>query len=191
VALFAIGPRQHGRRPRVVDLLLVGAVATLVVAAAVDAARSHRHAAPRPRALTTAAAAHGSAKPLLAATAPVRVALHSSPETSFLPDCRRGRANLWIDPHGPRLVLQRSGAPCHVPALAFHATVRDVGGRVLYRGPALARGGLGAANLAGSEELAAALLPGVLRCDVQGPVRIVVRGGGLVAGGAIHCRGSP
>ena len=99
--------------------------------------------------------------------------------------------SLWIQPDGPRLVLIRSGPPCHLAPLRPEATVRDRTGRLLYRGPALGRRALGGVNLAGSQGISAPLLPGVLQCDVQGPVRIVVRGGGLVAGGAIHCRGSP
>jgi hypothetical protein len=110
---------------------------------------------------------------------------------AFLPNCGRDGTSLWIQPRGPRLVLVRSGPPCHLAPLRPEATVRDQTGRLLYRGPALGRRGLGGVNLAGTQGISAPLLPGVLRCDVQGLVRIVVRGGGLVAGGAIHCRGSP
>jgi hypothetical protein len=177
------------RKPRAVDVVLLGLVGALVTIASVDAVRSHRHA-PRPH-VEGAPVAAAVARTLAPAAAPRRVSLHSSPDMAFLATCRRPGMALWIEPRGPQLVLARSGPPCHLPRLALEATVRNQAGRLLYRGPALRAGELGGVNLAGNQAVSAPLLPGVLRCDVQGPVRIVVRGSGLVAGGAIHCRGSP
>jgi hypothetical protein len=181
------------RKPRPVDLALLGVVGALVTVAAVDAVRSHRHAPPSRvrRARTAPPATAAVVRALQPAAAPARVSLHSSPDMAFLPNCGRDGMGLWIEPSGPRLVLVRSGPPCHLAQLRPQATVRDETGRLLYRGPALGRRGLGGVNLAGSQGISAPLLPGVLRCDVQKPVQIVVRGGGLVTGGAIHCRGSP
>jgi hypothetical protein len=178
------------RKPRTLDLALLGVVAALVTVAAVDAVRSQRHAPPtrvrRARKAPTVAAVIRALQP----ATPARVPLHSSPDMAFLPNCGRDGMGLWIQPDGLRLVLVRSGPPCHLAQLRPEATVRDRTGRLLYRGPALGRRGLGGVNLAGTQGISAPLLPGVLRCDVQKPVQIVVRGGGLVAGGAIHCRGS-
>jgi hypothetical protein len=109
---------------------------------------------------------------------------------AFLPDCRRSRATLAIDSRRRRLVFRRAGGRCHLPPLQFVATVRTPSGRLLYRGPAVAGRRLAGANLAGDAVLSAPLLPGLLQCDVQGPVLVVVRGHGLAAAGAIHCRGS-
>ena len=175
-------------RGRIRDALLFAGVAALVVVAALDSVRAHRpahHAQARDRSSVTRALA---APP---AAAPPLVALRGSPETAFLPDCRRGGGvRLSIEAGGPRLVLRRSGGRCHLPPLHFEATVRNRAGTLLYRGPALAREGLGGANLAGPATLSAPLLPGLLRCDVQAPVWIVVRGAGLSTAGAIRCRGS-
>jgi hypothetical protein len=170
-------------RPRVRDVLLFACVGALGLAAAVDAVRSHQHVrgAPAPR---------RAPAPPPAAAAPPLVALRGSPETAFLPDCRRGDVRLSIESVRRELVLRRSGGRCHLPALRFEATVSDGLGTLLYRGPALARGGFEGANLAGPGTVAAPLLPGLLHCDVQAPLRIVVRGGGLSARGAIRCRGS-
>jgi hypothetical protein len=180
------------RKPRPSDLALLGVVGALVTIAAVDAIRSHRHAPPPPpRAARTVPRVAAVVRALQPAATPARVSLHSSPDMAFLPSCGRDGMSLWIQPSGPTLVLLRSGPPCHLAPLRPEATVRDQTGRILYRGPALGRRGLGGVNLAGSQGISAPLLPGVLRCDVQKPVQIVVRGGGLAAGGTIHCRGSP
>ncbi|HEX6701125.1 MAG TPA: hypothetical protein VF101_10385 [Gaiellaceae bacterium] len=173
-------------RRRVLDLLLVATVLALALAAAVDAIRTHRHAPATPRraAQTTAAPAPARAPPL--------IALRGSPETAFLPDCRRTGVgvSLSIEPRGPLLVLRRTGGRCHLPTLRFAATVRDSRGHLLYRGPALDRHGFPGGSFAGPVKLTADLLPGLLHCDVQGPVGVVVHGAGLSASGTIRCRGS-
>ena len=168
-------------RRRLLDVLLLSAVGALAIAVAVDSVTAHRRARP---------AEAQPARPAPAAAAPPLVALRGSPETAFLPDCRRGAVGLSIELPGQQLVLRRSGGRCHLPALRFEATVHDGLGHLLYRGPAVAREAIPGANLAGPTQLSARLLPGVLRCDVQAPLRIVVRGGGLSAAGAIRCRGS-
>jgi hypothetical protein len=169
-------------RRRLLDVLLLAGVGALAIAVAVDALTPHHRRARAVEART--------APSVPAAAAPPLVALRGSPETAFLPDCRRGAVSLSVEPPGQRLVLRRSGGRCHLSALQFEATVRDAPGNLLYRGPAVARGAFAGANLAGPARLSARLLPGVLRCDVQAPLRIVVRGGGLSAAGAIRCRGS-
>ena len=183
--------RNAGRRPkrRVADVVLFALVAALGLAILGDALRSRldRPGQPPP-AVRQAPPPRATAPPL--ASAPVRVSLHSSPETTFLPDCRRGRSRLSVDRRGRRLVFRYAGEPCHLPPLRFVATVRDAGGALLYRGPALGRGGLRSANLAGPSSVSAPLLPGVLHCDVQAPVDVVVRGRGLEASGRMRCRGS-
>jgi hypothetical protein len=176
-------------RPRGHDLLLLTAVGALVLAAGVDAVLRHRDPGraalaeqpPSTRPTTT------SAPP---ATAPRLVALRGSPETAFLPDCRRG-LTVSIEGSTPRLVLHRSGGRCHLPPLRFEAIVRDGLGTLRYRGPALGRIGFEGRNLAGPVTVSAPLLPGVLRCDVQAPLRVAVHSSGLAASGAIRCRGSP
>jgi hypothetical protein len=170
-------------RRRHLDALLLAAVGALAVAVAVDAVTAHRRARP-------ARVAEAQPAPASLAAAPPLVALRGSPETAFLPDCRRGAISLSVEPRGQQLFLQRSGGRCHLPALHFEATVHDALGNLLYRGPAVARGAFSGANLAGPAKLSARLLPGVLRCDVQAPLQIVIRGGGLSAAGAIRCRGS-
>ena len=177
-------------RSRVRDVLLFAAIAALVIAAAVDAVRAHRPGShPHGRSGSIVAKAPGPAD-VPPAAAPPLVALRGSPETAFLPDCCRGDVELSIGGSGTRLVLRRSGGRCHLPALHFEATVRGRAGDLLYHGPALAREGLEGANLAGPATVSTALLPGLLHCDVQGPVRLVIRGAGLSTSGAIHCRGS-
>lgn len=200
-ALATLANRAHARdpslvtrvqrKPRALDLALLGVVGALVTVAAVDAVRPHGQRHPPPPRARTVPRVAAVVRALQPAATPARVSLHSSPDMAFLPSCRRDGMSLWIEPRGRRLVLVRSGRPCHLTPLRPEATVRDRTGRLLYRGPALGRRGLGGVNLAGSQGISALLLPGMLRCDVQGLVRIVVRGGGLVAGGAIHCRGSP
>lgn len=175
-------------RGRARDVLLFAGVAALVIAAAVDAVRARTPGSEAHRQRSVVAQAPSVAGP--PAAVPPLVALRGSPETAFLPDCRRGDVELSIARGGTRLVLRRSGGRCHIPALHFEATVRARSGALLYRGPALAREGLEGANLAGPATVSAALLPGLLRCDVQGPVRIVIRGAGLSTSGATHCRGS-
>src|SRR5437588_1015585 len=125
------------RRGRLPDFVLIAALAALVVAAAVDAVRPHRHHRPtqelaaRPPARAHASPRRADAAP---ATVPLVVALRGSPETAFLPDCRRGRIVLSIKAGGPWLLLRRSGGRCHLPALRFEATVRARSGAVLYHG---------------------------------------------------------
>jgi hypothetical protein len=173
------------RRRHLLDLLLVAIVIGVGFAAGIDALHGHRHA--RATEQRVAPPATPAAAP---APAPPLIALRGSPETAFLRDCRRGGVRLSIDPRGPLLVLRRSGGRCHLPTLRFAATVRDSLGRLLYRGPALDRHGLPGGSFAGPVTLSARLLPDLLHCDVQAPVRIVVFGGGLSAAGAIRCRGS-
>ena len=178
------------RKRRLADLLLVAVVAALGVAVVGDALRSRLDGAESPSAATRnvrpAAVTAGQS-----ARAPLRISLHSSPETTFLPDCRRGHSWLSIDRRGRGLVFRYAGEPCHLPPLHLVATVRDARGTLLYHGPALGRGGLAGANLAGPSSVSAPLLPGVLHCDVQVPVDVVVRGRGLEASGVMRCRGSP
>jgi hypothetical protein len=165
------------------DRLLVIAAAALVAVVAVDAlrGRSERRAEPRRPAASAQLAA--------AAAPPERVSLRGSPETAFLPRCPARRLSLAVA-RGPALVLRYRGGPCQLRLPPLQATVRDPAGKLLYRGPALRRRALGG-NLGNGAERSAPLVPGLLHCDVQAPVAVEVRGGGLAARGVTRCRGTP
>jgi hypothetical protein len=160
----------------------LAAAAVLVAAVAVDALRGHGHRRSEPRRPVAAAR-------LAAAAPPERVSLRGSPETAFLPRCPARRLSLTVA-RGPALVLRYRGFPCQLRLPRLEATVRDSGGKLVYRGPALRRNAL-AGNLGNGAERSAPLVPGLLHCDVQAPLVVEVRGAGLAARGVTRCRGTP
>ena len=158
------------------------AAAALVVVVAADALRGRfdRDAEP-PRPSPPAE--------LAVAAPPERVSLRGSPETAFLPRCSARGLSLAIT-RGPTLRLRYRGFPCQLRLPRLEATVHDPVGTLLYRGPALRRHAL-TENLGNGAERSAPLVPGLLHCDVQAPIVVEVRGGGLHARGVTRCRGTP
>jgi hypothetical protein len=167
---------------RWVDRLLVAAAAVLVAVVAADALRGRGDQRPEPRRASPVAQ-------LAAAAPPERVSLRGSPETAFLPRCPVRRLSLTVI-RGPAVVLRYRGPfPCQLRLPQLEATVRERTGNLLYRGPALRPHAL-SGNLGNGAERSAPLMPGLLHCDVQAPIRLEVRGGGLAAHGVTRCRGT-
>jgi hypothetical protein len=114
------------------------------------------------------------------------IALHASPETTFLPLCRFERLNIGVRP-GPKLVVRYDGPPCHLPELDLHAAVRDVRGDYVQRVDALPPDPF-PPNLAGRETLSTRLLPGLMRCWSGRPLGLRVNLRGTAISGTIRCR---
>jgi hypothetical protein len=153
--------------PKRLDRLLVLLVAALLVAISWDA--YHRKSAPHPAAAPAPA-------PIAPAPVPQLVRLVPS-STAFLPNCPASDLHLSVGP-GRMLTLRFAGGRCHVPPLHLRAVVRDAGGAVLYRGPALAH-----EDLSGNYAVAA-----VARAPLLAPCgRVVVSGSRLSASATIRC----
>jgi hypothetical protein len=156
--------------PKGVDRLLVLAAAALVVAISWDALRAapHRHAAPPVTAVAVPQAA----------PVPERIRLVPS-STAFLPTCPARDLRLSVG-SGPWLTLRFTGSRCHLPPLHLRAVLR-AGGRVVYRGPALAH-----EELSGNYAVTGMARGRLLGCR-RALVQAEVRGAGLSAAGSVRC----
>jgi hypothetical protein len=117
------------------------------------------------------------------------IALHASPETTFLRMCRFDRLDLAVR-RGPRLQLHYDGPPCHLPELDIDAAVADVRGEYTHRVEALPPHPF-PPNLAGDQTLSTHLLPGLLRCWSGPPLGLRVNLRGTAITGTIRCRVQP
>jgi hypothetical protein len=158
------------------DRLLIAAVLVLAAAAAADALRG-RGSHGRPTAAEPRSEMSRGEAPV-----PERIRLVPS-DTAYLPACAAPALRLSVGP-GPQLALRYAGPPCHVAPLHLRAIVRGAGGRVVYRGPAMAREEL-SGNFAGRGETHGRLLVGCRSAQLMA----TVRGSGLRARGSIRCRG--
>jgi hypothetical protein len=148
-------------RRRSLDYVLLGGLAVLLVAGAADALRS------------------GS----------------SSRSSRALPACRASQLSLdagIFGPPGPNgdsrselTVRNAAGSPCRLAPLRLSAAVRDVGGRILYRGPA-SRSPL-AGELDAGQQLIEPFLTRLPWCGTRGPLRVTLSGAGLSARPRIEC----
>jgi hypothetical protein len=180
---------------RVLDRLLIAAALGIVALVAASALAPHfRHtdreaAAERAAATTFTTAPKPDPTSISIVVGHSDIALHASPETTFLRLCRFDRLDIGVRP-GPRLVLRYDGPPCHLPELDLMAAVRDVRGDYVHRVEALPPQAF-PPNLAGRQTLSTPLLPGLLRCWSGRPLGLRVNLRGTAISGTIRCRVHP
>jgi hypothetical protein len=168
------GSDYESSMPKRLDLLLVVAAASLLVAISWDALTR------RPQARPAVTAARPARPAPQEAPVPELVRLLPS-STAFLPQCPARDLRLSVGP-APVLTLRFAGSRCHVPPLHLRAVLRRDDGTIVYRGPALAHEEL-SGNYAGSGVSRARLLGG---CPAGG-LLATVTGSGLGASGAVRC----
>lgn len=155
---------------RRLDLAVLGSVAAVLTAAAIEAAIS----------------AVSSSGP-----APRRFAAPSRP---LLPACRTQQLGLALQPSGgdggPLLVLRHLGGPaCRLRRLSLRATVRDSADAVVYRGTPFVEVDGFAGELRRDSELDVPFRPWDFLCRRRGRRLVVdVRGGGIAAFYTARCR---
>jgi hypothetical protein len=179
---------------RWVDRLLIAAALGIVALVAASALASHFRSTTRVEAIATTphppplgAEARSDPTSISIVVGQSDIALHASPETTFLRLCRFDRLDIGVRP-GPRLVLGYDGPPCHLPELDIQAAVRDVHGRYVRVVDALPPHPF-PPNLAGHQTLSTPLLPGLLRCWSGRPLGLRVNLRGTAISGTIRCRG--
>jgi hypothetical protein len=178
---------------RLLDRLLIAAALGIVALVVASALAPHfRHTA-REAAAEPASVGTTALKPDPTSISIVvghsDIALHASPETTFLRLCRFERLDFGVRP-GPKLVLRYDGPPCHLPELDLTAAVRDVHGDFVHRVQALPPQPF-PPNLGGRQTLSTPLLPGLLRCWPGRPLGLRVNLRGTAISGTIRCRVQP